>query len=105
VSPVLRTSPVRILDDRHLDDAIAILDADPVSNVFVSSRVHVAGLDPGRLGAQMWGYHRDGRLTALCYSGANLVPSPPTHRRRVISPTGRGRRAADAPRSSDRSPR
>jgi uncharacterized protein len=42
VSPVLRTSPVRILDDRHLDDAIAILDADPVSNVFVSSRVHIA---------------------------------------------------------------
>ena len=74
MSPVLRTSPVRILDDRHLDDAIAILDADPVSNVFVSSRVHIAGLDPGRLGAQMWGYHRDGRLTSLCYSGANLVP-------------------------------
>jgi uncharacterized protein len=74
VSPVLRTSPVRILDDRHLDEAVAILDSDPVSNVFVSSRVHVAGLDPGRLGAQMWGYHRDGRLTALCYSGANLVP-------------------------------
>jgi predicted GNAT family acetyltransferase len=74
VSPVLRTSPVRILDDRHLGEAIAILDNDPVSNVFVSSRVHVAGLDPGRLGAQMWGYHRDGRLAALCYSGANLVP-------------------------------
>jgi predicted GNAT family acetyltransferase len=74
VSPVLRTSPVRILDDRHLDEAVAILDSDPVSNVFVSSRVHVAGLDPGRLGAQMWGYHRDGRLSALCYSGANLVP-------------------------------
>jgi predicted GNAT family acetyltransferase len=74
VSPVLRTSPVRLLDDRHLDEALAILDADPVSNVFVSSRVHVAGLDYRRLGAQMWGYLRDGRLTSLCYSGANLVP-------------------------------
>ena len=74
MSPVLRTSPVRLLDDRHLDEAIAILDAEPVSNVFVSSRVHVAGLDSGRLGAQMWGYHRGGRLTSLCYSGANLVP-------------------------------
>jgi hypothetical protein len=71
---MLRTSPVRVLDDRHLDEVIAILDADPVSNVFVGSRVHAAGLDPGRLGAQMWGYHRDGRLTSLCYSGANLVP-------------------------------
>jgi predicted GNAT family acetyltransferase len=74
VSPVLRTSQVRVLDDRHLDEAIAILDADPVSNVFVSSRVHAAGLDAARLGAQMWGYHRDGRLVSLCYSGANLVP-------------------------------
>jgi predicted GNAT family acetyltransferase len=74
VSPVLRTSPVRVLDDRHLDEALAILDADPVSNVFVGSRVHAAGVDPGRLGAQLWGYHRDGRLTSLCYSGANLVP-------------------------------
>jgi uncharacterized protein len=74
VSPVLRTSPVRILDDRHIDEALELLDADPVSNVFVSSRVHVAGLDPGRLGAQVWGYHRDGRLVSLCYSGANLVP-------------------------------
>jgi predicted GNAT family acetyltransferase len=74
VSPVLRTSPVRILDDRHLDEALAILDADPVSNVFVSSRVHVAGLDYRRLGAQMWGYLPDGRLTSLCYAGANLVP-------------------------------
>ncbi|MFB9833135.1 GNAT family N-acetyltransferase [Actinoallomurus acaciae] len=71
---MLRTSPVRLLDDRHLDEALAILDADPVSNVFVSSRVHVAGLDHRRLGAQMWGYLRDGRLTSLCYSGANLVP-------------------------------
>src|SRR3954452_2839507 len=74
VSPMLRTSPVRVLDDRHRDEAIAILDADPVSNVFVGSRVHAAGLDPGRLGAQVWGYHRQGRLTSLCYSGANLVP-------------------------------
>ncbi|MGI5226730.1 GNAT family N-acetyltransferase [Actinoallomurus iriomotensis] len=71
---MLRTSPVRLLDDRHLDEALAILDADPVSNVFVSSRVHVAGLDHRRLGAQMWGCLHDGRLTSLCYSGANLVP-------------------------------
>ena len=33
-----------------------------------------AGLDPGRLGAQVWGYIEAGRLTSLCYSGANLVP-------------------------------
>ncbi len=51
-----------------------ICDRDAVTNVFVSSRVHAAGLDPGRLGAQMWGYLESGRMTSLCYSGANLVP-------------------------------
>ncbi len=66
--------PVRVLDDRYRAEALAILDADPVSNVFVSSRVHAAGLDPRRLGAQMWGYLREGRLVSLCYSGANLIP-------------------------------
>jgi predicted GNAT family acetyltransferase len=66
--------PVRVLDDRYRDEALRILDADPVANVFVSSRVHAVGLDPGRLGAQMWGFLRDGRLAALCYAGANLIP-------------------------------
>ncbi|SEG62433.1 hypothetical protein SAMN04489712_107296 [Thermomonospora echinospora] len=71
---MLGSMPVRVLDDRHRDRVLTILDSDPVSNVFVSSRVHAVGLDPGRLGAQMWGYIRDGRLSALCYSGANLIP-------------------------------
>jgi predicted GNAT family acetyltransferase len=71
---MLGSLPVRILDDRHRAEALSILDADPVANVFVSSRVHAAGLDPRRLGAQMWGYMREGHLTSLCYSGANLVP-------------------------------
>ncbi|WP_344893508.1 GNAT family N-acetyltransferase [Actinomadura meridiana] len=71
---MLGSVPVRVLDDRHRAEALAILDADPVSNVFVSSRVHAAGLDPRRLGAQMWGYLREGRLVSLCYSGANLIP-------------------------------
>jgi uncharacterized protein len=74
VSPVLRSPAVRVLDDTYRDEALALLDTDPVSNVFVSSRVHAAGLDEDRLGAQLWGFHRDGRLAALCYSGANLVP-------------------------------
>ncbi|MEU5878282.1 DUF4081 domain-containing protein [Spirillospora sp. NPDC047279] len=71
---MLGSLPVRVLDDRHRDEVMAILDADPVANVFVSSRVHAVGLDPGRLGAQMWGYMRDGRLASLCYAGANLIP-------------------------------
>jgi predicted GNAT family acetyltransferase len=71
---MLGSLPVRVLDDRYRNEVLAILDSDPVANVFVSSRVHAAGLDPGRLGAQMWGYMSDGRLTSLCYSGANLIP-------------------------------
>jgi predicted GNAT family acetyltransferase len=71
---MLGSIPVRVLDDRHRREALAILDADAVGNVFVGSRVHAAGLEPARLGAQMWGYLRDGRLCSLCYSGANLVP-------------------------------
>jgi predicted GNAT family acetyltransferase len=42
--------------------------------VFVASRVAAAGLDSWRLGAEVWGYGERGRLDALCYAGANLVP-------------------------------
>jgi uncharacterized protein len=69
-----RSSSLRLLNDRDLDDVLDICDRDAVANVFVSSRVHAAGVDPGRLGAQMWGYLESGRMTSLCYSGANLVP-------------------------------
>ena len=34
------------------DEVLDICDRDAVTNVFVSSRVHAAGVDPGRLGAQ-----------------------------------------------------
>jgi len=63
-----------MLTDHDRDEVIAICDRDPVNNVFVSSRIRNAGLDPRRLGAQVWGYYEAGRLTSLCYSGANLVP-------------------------------
>jgi len=53
---------------------LAICDRDPVTNVFVSSRVRALGLEPGRLGAQIWGHGAGSRLESLCYSGANLVP-------------------------------
>ncbi|MDA0562754.1 GNAT family N-acetyltransferase [Streptomonospora sp. S1-112] len=71
---MLRTSSVRVLDERDRDTVHAILDSDPVGNVFVSARLRAAGIDSGRLGAELWGYVERGRVTALCYSGANLVP-------------------------------
>jgi predicted GNAT family acetyltransferase len=65
---------VRVLDDRDVPRVLAMLGGDPIGNVFVISRVEAAGLDPARLGAQMWGYGRGRDLVALCYAGANLVP-------------------------------
>ncbi len=69
-----RSESPRLLDDRDRAAVLALCDADPVANVFVASRVRALGLDPGRLGAQVWGYERSGLLTSACYSGANLVP-------------------------------
>jgi uncharacterized protein len=40
----------------------------------VAARMRAAGLEPSRLGAQVWGHLVDGRLSSLCYAGANLVP-------------------------------
>jgi predicted GNAT family acetyltransferase len=69
-----RPGPLRILDDRDRGEVLRICDADPVTNVFVGARVHAVGLNPARLGAQIWGHYTGGRLTSLCYAGANLVP-------------------------------
>ncbi|MGP3948389.1 GNAT family N-acetyltransferase [Streptomyces sp. 7N604] len=71
---MLTTTTTRVLEPRELDAALAVLDRDPVANAFVAARVQVAGLDPWRLGGEMWGWYAAGRLEALCYAGANLVP-------------------------------
>ncbi|MFJ3905926.1 GNAT family N-acetyltransferase [Streptomyces sp. NPDC090025] len=71
---MLTQSSTRVLEPADLDAALAVLDSAPVENAFVTARVQLAGLDPWRLGGEMWGWYRDGHLTSLCYSGANLVP-------------------------------
>ncbi|MFB6980515.1 GNAT family N-acetyltransferase [Streptomyces scopuliridis] len=71
---MLTQTTTRVLEPSELDAALAILESEPVDNAFVTSRVQVAGLDPWRLGGEMWGWYADGRLRSLCYSGANLVP-------------------------------
>ena len=72
---MLRTAPVRVLDDSDVAEALALLAADPVANVLIAARVEAAGLDPWRLGAEIWGYAENGRLQALCHAGANLAPT------------------------------
>jgi uncharacterized protein len=69
-----RATALRLMTDHDRDEVLALCDRDAVANVFVSSRIRGAGLEPRRLGAQVWGYYEAGRLTSLCYSGANLVP-------------------------------
>ncbi|HET6815964.1 MAG TPA: GNAT family N-acetyltransferase [Mycobacteriales bacterium] len=71
---MLRAAPIRVLDDRDLPVVLGLLARDPMANVFVQSRVETAGLQPWRLGAEMWGHVVDGQITGLCYAGANLVP-------------------------------
>jgi uncharacterized protein len=76
---VLRTRPwrstsLRLLTDHDRDEVLALCDRDPVANVFVSSRVRSASIEPSRLGGQLWGFCEGAQLTSICYSGANLVP-------------------------------
>ncbi|MEU5694025.1 GNAT family N-acetyltransferase [Actinosynnema sp. NPDC020468] len=75
---MLRLAGARLLDERDLPEVLAVLAADPVASCMVASRVEVAGLDPWRLGGEVWSYDhrslRGGRLDALCFAGPNLIP-------------------------------
>ncbi|MDC3001964.1 GNAT family N-acetyltransferase [Actinomycetota bacterium] len=52
----------------------SLLRSDPVSNCFLDARLRGAGLDPWRLGGDIWGYLDDDTLHSVVYVGANLVP-------------------------------
>ena len=56
-----------------------MLTADPVASCMVASRIESVGLDPWRLGGEVWGCDLRGlrpvtRLEALCFAGPNLIP-------------------------------
>ncbi|WP_103381082.1 GNAT family N-acetyltransferase [Pseudonocardia dioxanivorans] len=69
---MLRVAGARLLDDRDRAGVRAALEADPVAACMVAARIEVAGLDPWRLGGELWAVGP--RLDGLCFSGANLVP-------------------------------
>src|SRR3954471_7028021 len=69
---VLRVAGARLLDDRDRAGVRALLERDPVAACMVAARIEVAGLDPWRLGGELWAVGP--RLDGLCFSGANLVP-------------------------------
>ncbi|EHR49670.1 putative acyltransferase [Saccharomonospora marina XMU15] len=74
---MLRLAGARLLEDRDYPAVRAVLAADPVGSCMVSARVELAGLDPWRLGGELWGaegrYGRNG-LQGLCFAGPNLIP-------------------------------
>jgi predicted GNAT family acetyltransferase len=70
---VLRTtSPVRALTTADRDDALELCAQDLAANVFVAARLleGVLSTQPGTL----LGYREDGRLEAMCWASANVVP-------------------------------
>ncbi|MFR9805679.1 GNAT family N-acetyltransferase [Pseudonocardia sp. RS010] len=69
---MLRVAGARLLDDRDRGAVRDALEADPVASCMVAARIEAAGLDPWRLGGEIWA--SGSRLEGLCFSGANLVP-------------------------------
>ncbi|WP_175482744.1 GNAT family N-acetyltransferase [Actinokineospora iranica] len=76
---MLRLAGARLLDERDGQAVRAVLTADPVASCMVASRIESVGLDPWRLGGEVWGcdirgLRTVGRLDALCFAGPNLIP-------------------------------
>ncbi|MFL6144555.1 MAG: GNAT family N-acetyltransferase [Labedaea sp.] len=74
---MLRLAGARLLDERDRAAVRAVLAADPVATCMVAARIDTAGLDPWRLGGELWGCEPRGRghrLDSLCFAGPNLIP-------------------------------
>lgn len=66
---------IRALTSADVVAARDLLARDPITNCFVDSRVRMAGVDPWRLGGEIWGYvDEDNSLTSMLFIGANVVP-------------------------------
>lgn len=62
----------RILTTRDAAAARRLVEADPVANVFIGSRLDAGILNPGAAGT-LWGWP-EGEPRALLHIGANMVP-------------------------------
>ncbi|MGH3938227.1 MAG: GNAT family N-acetyltransferase [Pseudonocardiaceae bacterium] len=69
---MLKLAGVRLLDDRDARGVREVLAVDPVMSCMVAARVEATGLEPWRLGGELWGFGN--QLDGLCFSGPNLVP-------------------------------
>lgn len=63
---------MRLLDDHDAPEVWEAFAADPVISCMVAARAEATGLEPWRLGGELWGF--GDRLDGLCFSGPNLVP-------------------------------
>lgn len=72
------TTHVRPLTTSDLAELYALLDRDPLVNLFVRNRVESTKLQTRWLGGQVWGYFEDGVLVSACHAGANVVPAEAT---------------------------
>ncbi|WP_026065729.1 GNAT family N-acetyltransferase [Actinoalloteichus spitiensis] len=69
---MLKLAGARLLTEREGLAVRSALVADPVVSCMVAARVESVGLDPWRLGGELWGV--GSRLGGLCFSGVNLIP-------------------------------
>jgi len=68
----------RVLSDDDLPAALAVCALDPVGSVLATARLEQAQyIGVRRAGGELWGYEQDGRLEAICWAGANIVPVVP----------------------------
>lgn len=68
------TGTIRVLDEDDKPELMEFLAGDPVTNLFVASRVSAHGVAPSYLASTVYGYHVGGELAACCLVGGNLVP-------------------------------
>lgn len=63
---------VRSLGDADVPEALDLCGRDRLGSVFVAARIQEGLLD--RFPGALLGYYQQGRLAAMCWSAANLVP-------------------------------
>lgn len=75
---MLRLVGTRVLDARDHAAIRAALADDPIGSCMVTSRIEAVGLEPRRLGGELWALEhralRSLRLDALCFYGPNMIP-------------------------------
>lgn len=93
---------IRVLDDTDLPAARELASADPLTNVFLLSRMVEGGLDRSRLGCPVHGAWRGRELVGLLHAGANLVPcGDPESIAQLASHVGPWRRSSSIMGRSD----